>query len=63
MTLLLSSPVARARQTAEVIAQRLDKSIEEVPSLHEVDYGDWEGSFFHTQPRPPGSACRVPRSD
>ena len=49
VTHLLSSPVARARQTAEVIAQRLDKSIEEVPSLHEVDYGDWEGSFFHTQ--------------
>jgi probable phosphoglycerate mutase len=49
VTHLLSSPVVRARQTAEVIAQRLDKPIEEVSSLHEVDYGDWEGSFFQTQ--------------
>ena len=49
ITHLLSSPVARARQTAEVIAQRLGLSIEEAPGLHEVDYGDWEGSFFSTQ--------------
>ena len=49
VTHLLSSPVVRARQTAEVVAQRLNRPIEEVPGLHEVDYGDWEGSFFHTQ--------------
>ena len=49
VTHLLSSPVPRARQTAEVVAQRIDRPIEEVPSLHEVDYGDWEGSFFQTQ--------------
>ena len=49
VTHLLSSPVVRARQTAEVVAQRVVKPIEEVPSLHEVDYGDWEGSFFQTQ--------------
>ena len=49
VTNVLSSPVVRARQTAEVVAQRLEKPIEEVPSLHEVDYGDWEGSFFQTQ--------------
>lgn len=49
VTHLLSSPVVRARQTAEVIAQRLGKAVEDVPSLHEVDYGAWEGSFFQTQ--------------
>ena len=49
VTHLLSSPVARAGQTAEIVAQRLGLPIEQAPSLHEVDYGDWEGSFFSTQ--------------
>jgi broad specificity phosphatase PhoE len=46
VTHIFSSPVVRARQTAEVLAQRLQVGIEEVPDLREVGYGDWEGQYF-----------------
>jgi broad specificity phosphatase PhoE len=46
VTHILSSPLVRARQTAEILAQRLQRPIEEVPDLREVGYGDWEGKTF-----------------
>ena len=46
VTRLLSSPVARAWQTAEILATRLQLQIEPVPDLREVGYGDWEGKRF-----------------
>jgi probable phosphoglycerate mutase len=44
---IFSSPLVRARQTAEFLAERLQKSIEEIPDLREVGYGDWEGKTFN----------------
>ena len=47
ITHLFSSPLVLARQTAEFLAERLQKSIEEIPDLREVGYGDWEGKTFN----------------
>ena len=38
-----SSPLLRARQTAQAIADRQGLSVEVVAELTEVDVGDWEG--------------------
>ena len=46
ITHIFSSPLVRARQTAEFLAARLQKPIEEIPDLREVGYGDWEGKTF-----------------
>src|SRR5499425_3638509 len=46
ITHIFSSPLVRARQTAEFLAGRLQKPIEEIPDLCEVGYGDWEGKTF-----------------
>jgi probable phosphoglycerate mutase len=46
VTRILSSPLVRARQTADILAQRLQVEVEEVPDLREVGYGDWEGEYF-----------------
>jgi broad specificity phosphatase PhoE len=46
ITHIFSSPLVRARQTAEFLAERLQKPIEEIPELCEVGYGDWEGKTF-----------------
>lgn len=47
VTHLYSSPVMRARQTAEAIQADLPLAIEEVADLREVGYGDWEGRKFN----------------
>ena len=47
ITHLFSSPLVRARQTAEFLAERLHKPIEEIADLREVGYGDWESKTFH----------------
>jgi len=47
ITHIFSSPLVRARKTAEFLAERLQKSIEEIPDLREVGYGDWEGKTFN----------------
>ena len=47
ITHLFSSPLVRARQTAEFLAECLQTSIEEIPDLREVGYGDWEGKTFN----------------
>ncbi len=38
-----SSPLLRARQTAQAVAKPHSLSVQEVPDLIEVDVGDWEG--------------------
>ena len=43
MHAVYSSPLLRARQTAEAIAKPRQLTVEEVPGLIEVDVGDWEG--------------------
>jgi broad specificity phosphatase PhoE len=37
------SPLERARQTAEPIAERLGLEVETAPALNEIDYGEWTG--------------------
>jgi broad specificity phosphatase PhoE len=46
--LILTSPLRRARQTAEIIAAGLDGDIEIIdePQLEEVRYGKWEGMVY-----------------
>lgn len=43
---LLSSPLGRAIQTAEVFAQHLGVGIGRDPRLTDVDVGRWEGAFL-----------------
>lgn len=43
---LLSSPLARARQTADIIANALGLEVELDHDLQEVDFGRWEGMTF-----------------
>ena len=43
---ILTSPIVRARQTADILAERLQVDIEEMRDLREVEYGDWEGQYF-----------------
>jgi len=40
---IYSSPLLRARQTAEAIAAHHRIEIKMEPNLREIDYGDWEG--------------------
>ena len=47
VTHLVSSPVARARQTADIMNERLQLEIAENADLREVGYGDWEGKHFN----------------
>jgi broad specificity phosphatase PhoE len=46
VTHIFSSPLIRARQTAAIVAERLQKPIEDIADLREVGYGDWEGKMF-----------------
>jgi broad specificity phosphatase PhoE len=46
ITHIFSSPLVRARQTAEFLAARLHRPIAEIADLREVGYGDWEGKTF-----------------
>ncbi len=43
---LVSSPLQRARETAEVVAGKLGLPIELDPRLAEVALGEWEGRFY-----------------
>lgn len=41
-----SSPVQRARETAEHLAKTCSAKVEIVPELQELDFGDWTGRSF-----------------
>ncbi len=43
---LVSSPVRRTRETAEVLSQFLDLEIEEEPGIAEMEFGVWDGMSF-----------------
>jgi len=43
---LVSSPVRRTRETAEILAQILDLEIEEEPGIAEMEFGTWDGMSF-----------------
>jgi broad specificity phosphatase PhoE len=43
---IASSPLRRARDTADHVARALGVDVEEWPDLAEVDFGDWEGHTF-----------------
>ncbi len=40
---ILSSPIRRARETAEIVSKLLDVPVHQVPELTEVDSGKWDG--------------------
>jgi len=44
---LYSSPVARARQTADILASTLRLSVVEEPGLSEIGVGEWEGRYWN----------------
>ena len=44
---VLSSPLKRTRQTAEIIAERLHHEVEVEEGLAEAAFGTWEGLTFH----------------
>ncbi|GAB2469095.1 bifunctional RNase H/acid phosphatase [Streptosporangium sandarakinum] len=43
---VVSSPLKRARATAEIVAAMLGLEVEVEEGLREVDFGDWEGHTF-----------------
>lgn len=44
---LWSSPVVRARQTADILASTLHVPVVEEPGLSEIAVGEWEGRYWH----------------
>ncbi|BFV59548.1 bifunctional RNase H/acid phosphatase [Kitasatospora sp. CMC57] len=51
---IVSSPMQRARQTAEAVAIRLGLEVRFEEGLRELDFGDWEGlTFAEVQQRHP----------
>jgi broad specificity phosphatase PhoE len=42
-TAIYSSPLARARATAEPLARRMQLTVQTRDELAEIDYGDWDG--------------------
>ena len=45
-TAVISSPLSRARATAELVAAALGVEVAVDPGLQETDFGDWEGYTF-----------------
>jgi len=43
---ILSSPLSRARQTAEIVAGRVGLEFETDADLEEVHFGDWQGKTY-----------------
>jgi probable phosphoglycerate mutase len=48
-----TSPLERARQTAEPIAKRVGRSVQENEGLVEIDFGAWTGTAFRDLERDP----------
>ena len=52
---IVTSPLARCRQTAEAVAARLGLDVRVEPDLRETDFGAWEGlNFAEVEQRYPG---------
>ena len=49
-----SSPILRARETAEILTEARDLDIIDDERLVEVSYGDWVGKTFHEVREQPG---------
>ena len=49
---IYSSDLARAMETAKIIAERFNLTVKPMPELREMNYGDWEGRLIR---RPSGS--------
>jgi broad specificity phosphatase PhoE len=43
---VFSSPMERARETAEPLARQLGLVVEVLPAIHEIDSGQWTGQLF-----------------
>lgn len=43
---IITSPLVRARETADVVARERDLGVEYDPRLREMDYGHWEGLTY-----------------
>ncbi|WP_214410726.1 bifunctional RNase H/acid phosphatase [Sphaerisporangium fuscum] len=55
LDVIVSSPLRRARRTAEAVAARTGLKVEVDDGLREVDFGEWEGhTFTEIQRRWPG---------
>ncbi|MFC4112283.1 bifunctional RNase H/acid phosphatase [Nonomuraea zeae] len=46
LDVIVTSPLKRARQTAEAVAQRTGLDVDVDEDLKETDFGDWEGHTF-----------------
>lgn len=44
---ILTSPMERARQTADIIAEETGRAVEDAQALQEIDCGEWTGKGFH----------------
>ena len=44
---VVTSPLRRTRETAEIIAERLERPVEVEDSLAEAAFGTWDGLTFH----------------
>lgn len=43
---VMTSPLERARETAQIIADRIGIAVEIDEALNEIDFGDWTGQAF-----------------
>ncbi len=43
---VVSSPVRRARESGEILAERLGRTVEEEPGFAEMEFGSWDGMTF-----------------
>jgi probable phosphoglycerate mutase len=45
---ILTSPLDRARETAEPIAARVDRHVEICEAINEIEFGEWSGQSFES---------------
>jgi broad specificity phosphatase PhoE len=50
---LISSPVRRARETADVLAARLDLPVQTEPDFAEIEFAGWTGASFESLEQQP----------
>ncbi len=59
LSVVYSSPLARARQTAELVAEPHRLELQSVEALTEVDVGQWEGLSWEEVEQTSPEACRA----